>query len=171
MAAFSALLVTATLLVPLSPMGATATADAVAVTAAAPGTAPRLATVSVRHRVLELTNDRRVAHGCRPVRWNDKLGLAAQRHTRRMADANTLSHQLPGEPSPGRRIRNAGYVWTTWGENVAMGYPTAYAVVRAWMNSAGHRANILNCRFEHLGVGYAKSANGTPYWTQDFGAN
>jgi len=170
-ATVSALLVTATLLIPFGPQrtsGATATATASGVEQ--PGT-QRVQTVSPRRRVLMLTNDRRGAHGCHPVRWNDKLGLAAQRHTRRMADANTLSHQLPGEASPGRRIQNAGYDWTAWGENVGAGQPTAYAVVRAWMHSPGHRANILNCSFEHLGVGYAKSGNGTSYWTQDFGRN
>ena len=170
-ATFSALLMTTTLLVAFGPQGtsgATATAKATAVDQ--PATS-RVQTISPRRRVLMLTNDRREAHGCNPVRWNDQLALAAQRHTRRMADANTMSHQLPGEPDPGRRIRNAGYDWTAWGENVAAGQPTAYAVMRAWMHSPGHRANILNCSFEHLGVGYAKSANGTPYWTQDFGRN
>jgi len=122
-----------------------------------------------RRQVVAQTNARRRAHGCNTLRRNRALDVAAQRHTLRMARANTLSHQLPGEASLGVRVRRAGYSWTLVGENVAAGYPTAEAVVRGWMNSSGHRRNILNCRFRHIGVGYAVSDRGTPYWTQVFG--
>jgi len=167
----SRLLTTATLLLPLAPVGTLDASAAPAVTGVSPIGSTWLLVLPIRWRVLQLTNERRVAHGCKPVRWNDQLGLAAQRHTWRMAVANTLSHQLPGEPDPGRRIRNAGYAWTAWGENVAVGQPTPREVVRAWMHSPGHRAIILTCAYEHLGVGYKLSASGAPYWTQDFGRN
>lgn len=124
---------------------------------------------TTRQQVVSLTNARRRAHGCNNLRRNAALDLAAQRHTRRMANANTLSHQLPGESSLGVRVRRAGYNWTLVGENVANGYATPAAVVQGWMNSRGHRRNILNCRFKHIGVGYAVSDRGTPYWTQVFG--
>ena len=124
---------------------------------------------TMRQRVVTLTNNRRRNHDCDNLRRNDALDRAAQRHTRKMANRETLSHQLPGEPSLGVRVRRAGYNWTAVGENVAAGYPTPRSVVRAWMGSEGHRRNILNCRYRHIGVGYAVSDRGTPYWTQVFG--
>ena len=161
----------------LLPLGLTAPV-APGATAAAPAPAgveqqapPRADRAAMRRKVLQLTNKRRVDRGCDPVRWHRRLAVAAQRHTKRMANADTLSHQLPGEPDPGARIRNAGYDWTAWGENIAAGFRTPRSVVRAWMNSPGHRRNILNCDFEHLGVGLASADDGTRYWTQDFGRN
>jgi uncharacterized protein YkwD len=128
--------------------------------------------VSFRDRVIEITNNKRRNHGCRALRKNSALSLAAQRHTTRMANrgaGGTLSHQLPGEASFGVRIRRAGYNWNLVGENVANVYATPSAVVEAWMRSRFHRANILKCAFRDIGVGYATSSNGTAYWTQDFG--
>jgi len=124
---------------------------------------------TIRQRVVTLTNNRRSAHGCNDLRRNAALDRAAQTHTRKMANRGTLSHQLRGEPSLGVRVRRAGYDWTLVGENIAAGYPTPEAVVQAWMNSAGHRRNILDCRYRHIGVGYVVSGRGTPYWTQVFG--
>ncbi len=128
---------------------------------------------SFRREVITLTNAERRAHGCRNLRKNPALSKAAQRHTTRMADAGrggTLSHQLPGEASFGTRFTRAGYRgWTLIGENVAKASATPAAVLDAWMHSPPHRANILECRYRHIGVGYAISENGTPYWTQDFG--
>ena len=130
----------------------------------------RLGTLdALRQRVVTLTNNRRRNHGCNNLSQNDALNTAAQTHTRKMANRNTLSHELPGEPSLGTRVRRAGYDWTMVAENIAAGYTTPEAVVRGWMNSSGHRRNILNCRYRHIGVGYAVSDRGTPYWTQVFG--
>jgi uncharacterized protein YkwD len=156
----------------LAPEGLPSAASAAPV---APGTvaedqrSERARLTGARRKVVVLTNQRRVRHGCRPVKAVRSLNVAAQRHTRRMARADRLDHQLPGEPSVGQRLRNAGYDWTMYGENIAYGYPTARAVVRAWMRSAGHRRNILTCRFRHIGVGLAWTGSGRPYWTQDFG--
>ena len=122
-----------------------------------------------RQRVVALTNNRRRNHGCNNLARNAALDTAAQTHTRKMANRNRLDHQLPGEPSLGVRVRRAGYNWTLVGENIAYGWATPRAVVRGWMNSRPHRRNILNCRYRHIGVGYAVSARGVPYWTQDFG--
>ncbi len=124
---------------------------------------------AIKQRVVNLTNSRRRNHGCRNLSRNDALDRAAQTHTRKMAGRNMLSHELPGEASLGVRVRRAGYNWTGVAENVAAGYTTPQAVVRAWMRSSGHRRNILNCRYRHIGVGYAVSNRGTPYWTQVFG--
>ena len=158
---------TATLVVAPAPTAASAGSDgAERVTRQA----DRLGSLdALRQRVVTLTNNRRRNHGCNNLSQNDALNRAAQTHTRKMANRNTLSHQLPGEPSLGTRVRRAGYNWTMVAENVAAGYTTPEAVVRAWMNSSGHRRNILNCRYRHIGVGYAVSDGGTPYWTQVFG--
>ncbi|WP_223163788.1 CAP domain-containing protein [Nocardioides humilatus] len=129
--------------------------------------------VTLRERVIELINNKRTDHGCRALGSNPALGRAAQIHTRKMAaagDSGTLSHQLPGEAGLGARITAAGYTgWRLVGENIAFGYTTPADVVQGWMNSRTHRANILNCNFRQTGVGFARSANGTVYWTQDFG--
>jgi len=120
-------------------------------------------------KVVALTNKRRKAHGCGPLVLRKTLRKAARRHTVRMAEAGQLEHQLPGEPDLGRRVTNAGYTgWTMLAENIAYGYPTPRAVVRGWMGSQGHRANILNCRLNHIGVGLVR-AHGVAWWTQVFG--
>ncbi len=148
---------------------ATATSASAAGEPGAVHQAERVGT-SLKDRVIALTNRKRVSHGCRRVRKNAALGRAAQKHSRRMAEANTLSHELPGEPGLVARYRIEGYVPSWWAENIAWNQRTARQVVNAWMASDGHRANILNCHFRHIGIGYALNADGEPYWTQDFGA-
>lgn len=144
-----------------APSSGTEQASAVTARAGTPAT--------MRRQVVVLTNERRRNRGCPNLSRNRALDRAAQTHTRKMARRNQLSHQLPGEPSLGVRVRRAGYNWTMVGENIAAGFRTPRAVMRAWMRSDGHRRNILNCRFRHIGVGYAVSNRGTPYWTQVFG--
>lgn len=143
------------------------------VTSAASTTELRLTATSPRlrkeRRVIALVNIHRKRHGCQPVRGRTVLRQAARRHSLLMARRSTLSHRLAGEPGLGVRVRRAGYTrWTLVGENIAYGYRTPSAVVRAWMRSPGHRRNILDCRFRHIGVGLV-SRNGVPWWTQDFG--
>lgn len=120
-------------------------------------------------RVLVLTNRKRRAHGCPSLKSSLALRRAARAHTVTMAEHDEMSHQLPGEPVFTTRITRAGYRhWSMVAENVARGFAGPAAVVRAWMASPGHRANILNCRLRHLGVGVALS-RGQLWWTQDFG--
>lgn len=124
---------------------------------------------SVEARVLKLTNIERKKRGCKPLKTNKNLRKAARKHSKKMARANKMSHQLPGEKTLGKRITAAGYKnWRMVGENVAYGYPSAKSVVTAWMNSPGHRRNILNCSYRHLGVGVVNS-NGVYWYTQNFG--
>ncbi|TMR21557.1 CAP domain-containing protein [Nonomuraea turkmeniaca] len=118
--------------------------------------------------VVKLTNDARVKNGCRPLIHDRKLHLAAERHSADMAANNYFDHDSRDGRTFDRRIRAAGYAFTRAGENIAKGQPTAAAVVRAWLNSPGHRANIMNCAFTHIGVGH--NAKG-PTWTQDFGVH
>ncbi|RMI30185.1 CAP domain-containing protein [Nocardia stercoris] len=85
-----------------------------------------------------------------------------------MRDQGFFSHTDPDGTDPGDRIAAAGYTWQAYGENIAQGQADANAVVTAWMNSPGHRANILNCGFTQIGIGIADGSGG-PWWTQDFG--
>lgn len=120
-------------------------------------------------RILKHTNKHRQRHGCRALKANNKLRKAARKHTRKMAAANELSHQLRGEASLGRRITQAGYRnWRGLAENIAYGHASPKSMVRAWMNSPSHRRNILNCRYRHLGVGVVIKRD-VPWATQDFG--
>lgn len=117
--------------------------------------------------VIALTNDERRRHGCDAVESNDKLHTAARGHSLDMAERDYFSHTTPEGDGPGDRATDAGY--ETWGaENIAMGYPNADAVMTGWMNSEGHRANILNCDLTEIGIGVADSPRGL-YWTQMFG--
>ncbi|WP_246610365.1 CAP domain-containing protein [Nonomuraea rhizosphaerae] len=120
-------------------------------------------------QVVTLVNKARASKDCRPLTHDPKLHAAAERHSADMAARDYFSHTSKDGRSPGDRISAAGFApVSTWGENIAMGQPSAAAVVRAWLNSPGHRANILNCSFTHIGVG--RSTKG-PYWTQDFAAH
>ncbi|KAM3096790.1 CAP domain-containing protein [Phormidesmis sp. 146-35] len=81
-----------------------------------------------------------------------------------MVKFNQLSHQLPEQPPLGERVRKAGYNWSGVAENIAKGQQTPEQVMSSWMNSPGHRANLLAPQYQHLGVGYANR-----FWTQVFG--
>ena len=76
-----------------------------------------------------------------------------------------MSHTGSDGSNPGDRIARAGYRFSAWAENVAMGYPDAASVMDGWMNSPGHRANILSGNVTEIGVGLAYAADGAPYWT------
>jgi uncharacterized protein YkwD len=117
-------------------------------------------------RVVELVNAERIKAGCSPLTVNATLTKAAQSHSDDMAAHGTMSHTGSDGSSPGDRLTRAGYVWSSYGENVAYGYATPEQVMAGWMSSPGHKANILNCSFKEIGVGLAQPNN---YWTQDFG--
>lgn len=118
--------------------------------------------------VVRLVNVERSRAGCDPLATHSRLHTAAQKHSDLQARRNTMSHQLPGEPAVGDRITAEGYRWAGVAENVAAGQTSPAMVMNSWMNSAGHRANILNCGYRHIGVGVTRSAQGTRYWTQNF---
>ncbi|MFI6493465.1 sigma-70 family RNA polymerase sigma factor [Streptomyces sp. NPDC050564] len=120
-------------------------------------------------QVVALVNKERAAAGCGPLTEDAQLEKAAQGHSDDMAARNFFDHTNPDGTDPGQRITAAGYRWSTYGENIAQGQQTPQAVMESWMNSAGHRANILNCSFKDIGVGVHKGSGG-PWWTQDFGA-
>ncbi|MEW2474044.1 CAP domain-containing protein [Micromonospora gifhornensis] len=119
-------------------------------------------------QVVDLVNAERAKAGCGALTVDEKLTTAAQRHSQDQADNRNMSHTGSDGSDPGERIDRVGYAWRTYGENVAWNQQSPAAVMDAWMNSPGHRANILNCAFTEIGVGVA-SSNG-PYWTQVFAA-
>jgi uncharacterized protein YkwD len=118
--------------------------------------------------VIDLVNAERRRARCPEVHLNERLRTAARGHSADMARHNMLSHEGSDGSSPWDRAERAGYD-AALSENVAMGYPTAETVMEAWMKSQGHRDNILNCEAKAVGVGLARTADGTAYWTQMFG--
>jgi uncharacterized protein YkwD len=86
-----------------------------------------------------------------------------------MAKKDYFSHTGKDGRSPFDRMTDAGYAYSAAAENIAAGQRTPADVVKGWMNSAGHKANILNCTYSEIGVGYAKGGSYGTYWTQDFG--
>jgi len=126
---------------------------------------------SLETDVLVLVNQERAAQNLKPLTWDSQLHEAARNHSEDMAANNYFSHTSLDGRTLVDRIEDAGYHWNAAGENIAAGYSTPQAVVNGWMNSAGHRQNILNSSYCDLGVGYAFDQSSTydHYWTQDFG--
>ncbi|MGK5639426.1 CAP domain-containing protein [Streptomyces sp. URMC 126] len=119
--------------------------------------------------VLALTNVHRTAAGLRPLDGDPRLTAAAQAHSADMAARGYHSHTAPDGGRPWDRAVAAGCVHRSIGENIACGQRSPAEVVEGWMNSPGHRANILTPDFTHLGVGFAGGGPAGTYWTQLFG--
>ncbi|MGH4034478.1 CAP domain-containing protein [Actinomycetota bacterium Odt1-20B] len=117
--------------------------------------------------VLTLVNKERAKVGCSPVRADTGLASLAASFSSDMAGRDFFDHTDPDGATPWDRAEKAG-IADLGGENIARGQANAQSVMDAWMNSPGHRANILNCDYKTLGVG-AHFAPGGPWWTQDFG--
>ncbi|MFI9061087.1 CAP domain-containing protein [Streptomyces sp. NPDC053429] len=117
--------------------------------------------------VLTLVNQERAQAGCGPVRANPPLASLAAAFSKDMAVRGFFDHTDPDGRTPWDRAQAAG-ISGLGGENIARGQGDAASVMNAWMNSPGHKANILNCEFRTLGVGAYFGAGG-PWWTQDFG--
>jgi len=111
---------------------------------------PVIETSSPEMSVISQTNAQRARHGMAPLAVDSQLMSSASRHAQWMASNRNLSH--------GHGVA----------ENLAMGQPSAGEAVRSWMNSSGHRANILGSGYTRIGVAVAYSSNGTPYWCQQF---
>ncbi|MBR8838528.1 MAG: hypothetical protein DSM106950_32135, partial [Stigonema ocellatum SAG 48.90 = DSM 106950] len=122
-------------------------------------TTPGTTNDSFIQRVVDLTNQQRQQAGLQPLQLNDKLEHAANAHSQDMALNHYFSHNsLDGSPASDR-AKNEGYQYSTFGENIAAGQATPEDVVQAWLNSPGHRANILNPNYHDIGVGYYYLAN------------
>ena len=120
---------------------------------------------SYEQKVVELVNDIRTQYGLSKLTLNWELSRVARYKSQDMHDNKYFSHTSPVYGSPFDMMKNFGISYRTAGENIAQGYKTPQAVVDGWMNSSGHRANILNASFTQIGVGYV--ADGS-YWTQMF---
>ena len=128
--------------------------------------APEQSAVLAQERaVLELVNEIRAQNGLSALTLDADLCRYARVKSQDMHDAGYFSHTSPTYGSPFAMMRQFGISYNYAGENIAQGYATAEAVVNAWMNSEGHRANILNANYTRLGVGFVAAGN---YWTQWF---
>ncbi|MFH8788344.1 CAP domain-containing protein [Streptomyces roseoverticillatus] len=119
--------------------------------------------------VTALTNAERAAAGLRPLAADHRLAAAAQAHSDDMVARDFYAHTSPEGSEPWDRARAAGAPHPGIGENIACGQRGAAEVVQGWMNSPGHRANILKPDFAYIGVGYATGSRAGTYWTQLFG--
>ena len=120
---------------------------------------------SYEQEVIRLVNEIRVQNGLKPLTYDWELGRVARYKSQDMKDNRYFSHTSPTYGSPFQMMKSFGLTYRSAGENIAMGQTTPKAVVNAWMNSSGHRANILNASYTHIGVGYVAEGN---YWTQMF---
>jgi uncharacterized protein YkwD len=133
----------------------------------------------VAKRVLALVNDARAAgqrcggrryEPAPPLRLNARLGAAALAHSREMARTGRFEHEGARGDTPAERVQRAGYDARRIGENIAAGPTSAEEVVRGWLDSPGHCANLMDPRFEEMGLAYDADARsrGGIYWTQVF---
>ena len=122
-------------------------------------------TLTYEERVVELVNQERAKVGLKPLTMNLKLSDVARAKSQDMHDKNYFSHTSPTYGSPFDMMKQFGITYRTAGENIAMGYRTPEAVMEGWMNSPGHKANILNSSYTEIGVGYVSDGS---YWTQEF---
>ena len=165
LATFAACLVLGACAPGTAPAGGPATAGPAPVTAPAGG-----ATEAWMSDMLARINAERSTAGAGALQLCARLTTAAQAHSGDQAATNTMSHTGSNGSTMSQRIEAAGYTgWSALAENVAMGYPSVSSVMDGWMNSPGHRANLLSASYLHVGLGRAASASGTLYWTQDFG--
>ncbi len=122
----------------------------------------------IEHQVIQLVNQERAKNGLKALRPNWELSRVARHKSQDMRDKHYFSHTSPtyGSPFDMMKAYRIGYSYA--GENIAMGQTTAWQVMQGWMNSTGHRQNILNPNFTEIGVGYAEGGTGKYYWTQMF---
>ncbi|QHI73864.1 serine protease [Aminipila terrae] len=119
-------------------------------------------------QVVDIVNQERAKAGLAPLTVNAKLSDVAEKKAEDMRDKNYFSHTSPTYGSPFDMMKQFGINYTAAGENIAKGQKTPQDVMTAWMNSSGHRANILNSNYAQIGVGYVTDSNGTTYWVQEF---
>ena len=118
--------------------------------------------------VLRLVNEERAKYGLGALKRASDLDALARAHSQDMINRHFFDHTNPDGQSPFDRMRAAGISYRAAAENIAYGQRSAAAVMDAWMNSSGHRANILNGTYTEIGIGAVKNSGGTIYWTQEF---
>jgi uncharacterized protein YkwD len=132
---------------------------------------PAPSSASIAADVVRYTNDARARNGLKPLASNSRLMEAARIHAEQMAAYQRMDHTISGAqyPTLQSRLQAVSYVYMNAAENVAWNSATPQAVVNGWMNSSGHRANILDSRLTEIGAAMARSSKGEPYWIQVFG--
>ena len=123
---------------------------------------------TIELKVVDLVNKERVKRGLQPLKNNWQLERVARYKSADMINKSYFSHISPTYGSPFTMIQDFGINFSSAGENIAMGQRTPEEVMNAWMNSPGHRSNILSPSYTEIGVGYAKSSQGVASWTQMF---
>jgi uncharacterized YkwD family protein/spore coat assembly protein SafA len=123
---------------------------------------------SVERQVIELTNQERQKAGLSPLQLDWQLSRVARYKSRDMRDTGYFAHRSPQYGSPFDMMKSFNVQYSSAGENIAVGQTSPEQVVREWMNSPGHRKNILNGTYTYIGVGYAKGGSYGTYWTQMF---
>lgn len=123
---------------------------------------------SMESEVARLVNVQRANAGLAPLKLNWEMSRVARIKSQDMINKNYFSHISPTYGSPFSMMEDYGIRFSAAGENIAMGQRTPQEVMNAWMNSSGHRANILNPSYNQIGVGLAKTSSGVCYWTQEF---
>jgi uncharacterized protein YkwD len=139
------------------------------VVVASPAQAAAPTTVQMQSDILAGTNAQRAKAGCGKLRLDANIARAARNHSAWMAKTGTFSHVGSASSSFVVRVKAQGYT-APLSENIAWGYRSGADVMKAWMLSPGHRANIMNCSAKAVGIGAVYAANGNPYFTEDFGS-
>lgn len=116
-------------------------------------------------KIYELVNQARITNEKLPLEWNDTLSACAEQRAKELAEA--FSHSRPNKTSCFTIYREYGVNYNAAGENIAMGQPLPEQIMDSWMNSSGHKANILDSNFGKIGIGYYYE-NGQSYWVQMF---
>lgn len=122
---------------------------------------------AIEAEVAKLVNEERAKNGLKPLELSSEISKVARIKSQDMADKNYFNHTSPTYGTPFDMMKKFGISYSAAGENIAKGQTTAQSVMNSWMNSPGHRANILSANFGKIGVGYVIK-NGTTYWTQMF---
>jgi len=133
-----------------------------------PPSSPGYALSAYEAEVVRLVNAERARYGLKPLEVDFQLAKVARLKSEDMRDKGYFSHTSPTYGSPFQMMREFGITYRTAGENIAAGHRTPAQAMQGWMNSPGHRANILNANFTHIGVGYAEGGSYGHYWTQMF---
>lgn len=120
------------------------------------------------NEVIKLVNAERSKRGLQTLSTNWQLSRVARYKSQDMATKGYFSHTSPTYGSPFKMMESFGIKFSAAGENIAYGQKTPQEVMNGWMNSPGHRSNILSATYNQIGVGYAVNKNGVPYWTQMF---
>ena len=123
---------------------------------------------ALENEVVRLVNVQRSRNGLGPLVANAELSRVARIKSQDMINKRYFSHYSPTYGSPFQMMQAFGIRFYSAGENIAMGQRTPSEVMNSWMNSAGHKANILNVNFKEIGVGAARDSSGSLYWTQMF---